>query len=126
MQPLQVLAFTMKESYVRAKELVAGTDQKIAIQSPHVDRPMRGIVNGIDISEGARCMRQSHNLLHIVDCSHCVRSVANCYQLGVAVDFLCQVAHVEGTVRLVDSYTANRYTQFLKRIPWRKVGVVIE
>jgi hypothetical protein len=44
---------------MRAKEFVTGGDQEVAIQGLHVDRAVRGILDGVDIDQRPGGVRHS-------------------------------------------------------------------
>ena len=83
-QPLQLFALAVEDAQVRAEKLVAGAGQEVAVQRPHVNGPVRCVMNGIDECHRAGCVRQSHYFVYIVDRSHRVGCPADSDQPGVA------------------------------------------
>ena len=76
-QALQLLALAVENSQMRPEELVAGAGQEVAIQRPHIDRPMRRIMHGVDERHRSRSMRQPAHFVHIVDRADSIGGLAD-------------------------------------------------
>ena len=126
LQALQVLALAVENSHVRTEKLVGGAGQEIAIESADVDRPVRGVVDRVDVGKRALLVRQANDFLDVIDGADRVGGVADGHHPGAAADFLLQVGQIESAVVFVDLDEANGYAALLERAPGRDVGVVIE
>ena len=102
LQPLEMLALSIKRSHMRPKKLVRRANQEIAIQGLHVDRTVRRVMHGIDEHHRARGMDQFRNLRHRIDRAHHVRRIANSNELGPRRNLAFQVIQVERAVRFPD------------------------
>ncbi len=80
----------------------------------------------VDVGHGANPMRHADDFLYIVDGSHCVRGVANGYQLGPAGDFSRQVVHVQGAIPIMDLGHPDGDASFFQGQPGGVIGIVIE
>ena len=78
LEACQMVALSIKHTHMRTEKFVSGAGQKIAIQLSNVNRPMRRVMDCIDIRHRTGLMREAHNGLHVVNRSHRIRSVSNC------------------------------------------------
>jgi hypothetical protein len=69
-QALQVLALAVENAHVRTEKLVGRADQKIAVERAHVNRTVRSVVDGIDVTQGSGLPRQAHHFGDVVDRAH--------------------------------------------------------
>ncbi len=77
MQPLQVLALAVENAHVRAEEFVSRAGQEIAVECTYVNRAVRSVVDGIDVTQRSGLPRQAHHFGDVVDGAHRIRRIAD-------------------------------------------------
>src|SRR5581483_137570 len=118
--------FAIQHTHVRAKEFVCRTCQKVAVEFANVNRPMRCVMDGIDISQRASLMSQSHDCLHVIDRSHRIGRVASGHNFCPRAYLSREVIHVERAVFFPDVDKLDFYSTLLESTPGRDVRIVIQ
>ena len=121
-----MFTLAVESAHVRAEEFVRRTDKEIAVKLFHIDEPVGRVMHRVNKGHCAGVVRQPSDFLNRIDGSHRVGRVAHGYKFGAAAQFALQIFEIERAVFRVDAGHANDYAFFLKRLPRREVGVVIE
>src|ERR1700678_1299985 len=106
-QTLEMLAFAVENSHVRAEELVGGAGEKIAVEGAHVDGAVGSVVDGVDVAEGSGLPRQLDDLGDVVDGAGGIGRIAGGDEAGARANFFRQVLHVERAIGGVESRGAD-------------------
>ena len=70
MQTFQMLALAIEHTHVRAEEFVSRAHQEIAIQRSDINRPVRCIVDSINVCQGATVVGKLHDFFDWIDRAH--------------------------------------------------------
>ena len=70
LKAFQMLALAIEHAHVRTEEFVRRAHQKIAIERADINRPVRGIVDSVDVGQCTAVVSKLHDLLDRVDRPH--------------------------------------------------------
>src|SRR3954451_7108712 len=110
LKPLQVLALSVQHARVWAKELVGGASEEVAVDSSHIDQPVRTVVDRVDECQSSNLVRETNYFLHIIDCADCIGGIAHGDQLGLSCNLAGQMLHVQCAVLFLNVRKANPYS----------------
>ena len=112
---------------MRAKKFVSRTDQEIASQLLHVDRPVRRKLHGINIHQRAGLVRQRGHFFHRVDRAGGIAGIPKGSQLRAFVQRSLKIRQVQRAIRRVNIHPAHAAAAFLRQLhPRRNVSVMIQ
>ncbi len=111
---------------MRTEELVSRANQEIAVEGAHVNRAVRSVVDGIDITQCSRLPRQPHHFGDVVDRAYGIRRITDGHQARALSDFRGKIVHVERAIILVELHGADDNAFFFQRFPGREVRVVVK
>src|SRR5580692_11307269 len=87
---------------------------------------MRGIVHRVNKCHCAGSMSEARDLSNGIDGSHRVGRIAYGHEPRSVAQFAFQVLEVERAVLLANTRYLDDHSLFLKRLPGREIGVMIE
>ncbi len=126
-QPVEEGLLAVQHAEVRPVELVDGAGQEVRVEGLHVDRPVRRVVDRVDVGQGPDLVRAVDDRLHRVDRAHRVGGVADRHELRPRAECRLERLEVEGRVLGMDVHGLHDEPAIGgHRPPGSDVGLVVE
>ncbi len=126
-QGFEQFAAPVQRPDVRGEELIRGAGQEVAAQVLNVDRPVRGVVHGVDERQRAGGFGHADDVLDRVDGADRVGGISEGDQFRSRAQVAFVVVEVQRAVRLADVHDAHGRAAILRhQVPGRIIGVVVQ
>ena len=108
------------------EKLVDRTCHQIAVQRLHVDRTVRGVMDGVHKDQGSNPMGLVYHFAQRIDGADRVGGIADRHHFGPRVELGLQVLHVEGAILRSDVNAVHLGAMLFQGLPGRNVGLVVQ